>query len=236
MKRLVCSLCCFVCAAGTAAGEGIEPTPLDQAGLPSAPVMMSMPEFRNVFSPSLSGSGQIAPHYTMPNHHYTGWYRPRAFGRPKHIRCEMDRFRPRGFGHLFNEPCTPNRIDYAPYKLASWDAQYGPAYYVRQGDQRCEHCDHKDKMMSRWNGFGCWSCRGGDCNECNQCDSCQSGGFGGHLFGGGWFGRGRCSNCDGGGCGGRRWNRWFRRGGCSNCSGCQSGGGCSQAKTNCTDQ
>lgn len=95
-------------------------------------------------APGSSGFG--FKHFTLPMHHYTTWYRPRAATLTKCRRCEKDPFRPRGFGHLFARPCDGYRMEYTPYVLRDEQSLYGPAYIARQPDQRCEHhcenCDH----------------------------------------------------------------------------------------------
>lgn len=95
-------------------------------------------------APGSAGFG--FPHFSLPMHHYTNWYRPRAATLTKCRRCEKDLFRPRGFGHLFARPCDGYRMEYTPYVLRDDRSLYGPSYIARQPDQRCKHhcedCDH----------------------------------------------------------------------------------------------
>ena len=80
-----------------------------------------------------------APHFPLPMHHYTNWYRPRAATLTKGRRCEAQPFHPRGFGNLFARPCDPFRMEYKPYALSDHNSLYGPAYIARQPDPRCDH-------------------------------------------------------------------------------------------------
>lgn len=81
-------------------------------------------------------------HFPFSMHMFTNWHRPKASTWTKWQRCAPDPFRPRGYGHLFSRPCDSFRMDYSPYVLSGNESQYGPAYLLRQGDQRCENCDH----------------------------------------------------------------------------------------------
>jgi hypothetical protein len=89
------------------------------------------------------GSGGFGfQHFAFPMHHYTIWYRPRAATLTECRRCEKDAFCPRGFGHLFVDPCDGFRMEYSPYVLCADRSLYGPSYITRQADQRCDQCDH----------------------------------------------------------------------------------------------
>lgn len=102
-------------------------------------------EHRQIADDGAPGSpGFGFKHFLLPMHFYTKWYRPRAATLTKDVRCDDDAFRPRGFGHLFNRPCDPFRMEYRPYALGPGCSQYGPAYINSQGDQRCENCDECD--------------------------------------------------------------------------------------------
>ncbi|MEQ9409176.1 MAG: hypothetical protein RIK87_15685 [Fuerstiella sp.] len=81
-------------------------------------------------------------HFPSPMHAFTSWYRPRAATLTRHQRCAEDDFRPRGYGHLFARPCDPFRMEYTPHIITDDRSTYGPAYLLRQCDQRCENCDH----------------------------------------------------------------------------------------------
>jgi len=96
-------------------------------------------------APEYGLPGSAAPgaqHYTLPMHHYTNWYRPRAATLTAAQRCEAQPFRPRGFGNLFARPCDGYRMEYKPYTLSDDRSQYGPVYITRQPDPRCDQHDH----------------------------------------------------------------------------------------------
>jgi len=83
------------------------------------------------------------PHFHLPLHRYTNWYRPRAATLRKPQRGATDPWRPKGFGHLFARPAEGYRLEYAPYELCCDRSVYGPAYIVREPNPQCdEHCDH----------------------------------------------------------------------------------------------
>ncbi|MEZ6123443.1 MAG: hypothetical protein R3C49_09745 [Planctomycetaceae bacterium] len=91
-------------------------------------------------APGSPGSG--FKHFPFRLHMFTTWHRPRAGTLTQSVRCAPDHFRPRGFGHLFAEPCDSFRMDYSPHVLTDDCSQYGPAYLLRAPDDRCAHCDH----------------------------------------------------------------------------------------------
>jgi hypothetical protein len=113
----------------------------------------SDPFFFNGFSvfrqtPDLGAPGSAGhgfKHFMLPMDKYTTWYRPRAATLNQCQRCAPDSFRPRGYGHMFAEPCDSFRMEYAPYELHDGQALYGPAYIARQPDPRCDNCDHTTK-------------------------------------------------------------------------------------------
>lgn len=80
------------------------------------------------------------PHYPWPQRYYGSYYRPRAFGLRQQERCDPDLWRPRGYGHLFNEPSTCHRMEYIPYIVKAPYSEYGPTYWRRQRDPRCKIC------------------------------------------------------------------------------------------------
>lgn len=93
--------------------------------------------------------GQGYPHYDYPNYRYDLWYRPHAFGWGKAERCAPDPFRPRGLGNVFNEPSTCYRLDYNRYVIKNYRSEYGPSYYHRLPDERCDDydfCKHHRKV------------------------------------------------------------------------------------------
>lgn len=81
-------------------------------------------------------------HYDDPAYRYDIWYRPHAFGWGIPERCAPAPFRPRGYGNLFAEPSTCYRMDYNRYVLKNHRTDYGPSYYRRSPDQRCDTYDH----------------------------------------------------------------------------------------------
>lgn len=91
-------------------------------------------------APGSAGNG--FHHFMLPFDKYTNWYRPRAATLTQYQRCAPDSFRPRGFGHLFANPCDGYRMEYEPYTLSDGHASYGPAYIARMPDPRCPDCDH----------------------------------------------------------------------------------------------
>lgn len=104
-------------------------------------------------APGSSGNG--FNHFMLPMDRYTNWYRPKASTLTQAQRCAPDSFRPRGFGHLFANPCDGFRMEYEPYQLSDGMSTYGPAYIARMPDPRCPDCD---------------------CNadeECEQCKKCK---------------------------------------------------------------
>lgn len=241
MNRIAAGIFCLVFLVQTAVAGDHELTPLAEYA-PQAHTsqsFMTAPDFE-VFSPGLKGAADLVPSYTLPSHHYSGWYRPRAIGRDKAVRCGDDTFRPRGFGRLFARQINEQRLDYRPYQVGDWGTEYGPAYYRLAEDPRCEDCDHSAKR----------GCYGGHCGH-HACmghgvglgmGSCGLGGGCGLLGGGlcGWFGADRCSACsDAGvacdacharGCGRRRAfshliTRRRARGVAADCA-CEPGAGC----------
>ncbi|RLT19899.1 MAG: hypothetical protein DWI29_04675 [Planctomycetota bacterium] len=98
---------------------------------------------QNRSNPDLGAPGSAGNgfhHFSMPFDRYTSWYRPRAATLTKYQRCAPDPFRPRGFGHLFANPGDGYRMEYEPYTLADEPSKYGPAYFARMPDPRCNSC------------------------------------------------------------------------------------------------
>ncbi len=81
-------------------------------------------------------------HYDLESKHYGNWYLPKLFGWGKAERCQPRAFRPRGLGNLINPPSTCYRIDYHPFVLKDARTRFGPSYFMRQPDPRCECCSH----------------------------------------------------------------------------------------------
>lgn len=93
--------------------------------------------------PDIGGPGSAGygfKHFSLPFHNYTLWHRPRAATLTRWQRCAPDKFRPRGFGHLFARPCDSFRMEYSPHVMHERDSQYGPSYLVRGADERCPKC------------------------------------------------------------------------------------------------
>lgn len=84
-------------------------------------------------------------HFPFRMHMFTTWHRPKASTLTKSQRCAPDAFRPRGLGHVFARPCDSFRMDYSPYVLYDGDSKYGPSYYYRTPDPRCDDCDHQHR-------------------------------------------------------------------------------------------
>jgi len=105
-------------------------------------------------APGSSGNG--FHHFSMPFDKYTTWYRPRAATLTQYERCAPAPFRPRGFGNLFARPGDGYRMEYEPYLLGDAPSKYGPSYFARMPDPRCNDCCH------------CWD----EC-QCDQCDQCE---------------------------------------------------------------
>ena len=103
-----------------------------------------LPAWQSVPAPGVSGSPAWGhPHFHLPMHHYTSWYRPRAATLTRHERCEQYSYRPRGLAQLFARPRDGYRMEYGPHELCDHRSIYGPAYIARQPDRRCEEqCDH----------------------------------------------------------------------------------------------
>ncbi|MCP4788417.1 MAG: hypothetical protein GY903_03715 [Fuerstiella sp.] len=100
-------------------------------------------QYRQYPGPGTPGSaGYGFKHFPSPMPTYTTWYRPKTTTLTRCVRCAPDVFRPRGFGNLFTRPCDPFRMEYNAYTLKNEPSKYGPAYMVRQPDQRCEDCKH----------------------------------------------------------------------------------------------
>ena len=93
-------------------------------------------------APGSAGNG--FNHFANPFDRYTTWYRPRAASLTKYQRCEPESFRPRGFGNLFARPCDGYRMEYEPYGLDDAHSKYGPSYFARMPDPRCDDCCHDD--------------------------------------------------------------------------------------------
>lgn len=91
-------------------------------------------------APGSAGNG--FHHFSMPFDRYTSWYRPRAATLTKYQRCAPGPFRPRGFGNLFARPCDGYRMEFEPYTLADSPSKYGPSYFARLPDPRCNNCCH----------------------------------------------------------------------------------------------
>lgn len=91
-------------------------------------------------APGSAGNG--FNHFSNPFDRYTTWYRPRAASLTKYQRCEPESFRPRGFGNLFARPCDGYRMEYEPYGLDDAPSKYGPSYFARMPDPRCDDCCH----------------------------------------------------------------------------------------------
>jgi hypothetical protein len=107
------------------------------------------------------------PQYDLPSQHYGEWYRPRAFGWGKKERCEPRPFLPRGLGNLGNPRSTCNRMDYHPYVVKDARSRYGPSYFQRQPDPRCDY----DCLCGRCSDAIRAHCEGDD--EC-QCETCSA--------------------------------------------------------------
>ena len=108
--------------------------------------------FAHFGTPEDGGEGYR--HYDDPAYRYDIWYRPRGFGWGIAERCAPAPFRPRGYGNLFAEPSTCYRMDYNRYVLRNHRTDYGPSYYRRSADQRCDTYDHSAHYRP-----GCDSCR-----------------------------------------------------------------------------
>jgi len=117
-------------------------TPKENKALPEVPPFRDLP-FGTVPHYGTSEDGGVGyRHYDFPNYRYGIWYRPRGFGWGIAERCAPQPFRPRGYGNLFNEPSTRYRMDYNRYVLTNYRTDYGPSYYRRHIDQRCDTYDH----------------------------------------------------------------------------------------------
>lgn len=88
------------------------------------------------------------PHYDLETKHYDHWYLPKLFGWGKAERCSPRPFRPRGYGNLSNPPSTCYRIDYNPYVLEDARTRWGPSYFMRQPDPRCD-CGHCEQCCAK---------------------------------------------------------------------------------------
>ncbi|MCA9050744.1 MAG: hypothetical protein KDA89_18525 [Planctomycetaceae bacterium] len=154
--RLVTPLTVFVVAILITEGrtwaqqtpQSAEPYPPTSAGVygnsgePAQCPVNGYDQYRQVPDEGAPGSAGFGlKHFLLPLHAYTTWYRPRAATLTTSVRCAPDPFRPRGFGHLFAEPCDGFRMEYSPYGIGNGCSQYGPAYIARQPDQRCSDCD-----------------------------------------------------------------------------------------------
>ena len=94
-----------------------------------------MPDLGSPHSP-----GHGYKHFALPFQNYTHWHRPKAATLTKCQRCAVDKFRPRGYGHLFARPCDSFRMEYSPDVLGAGSSPYGPSYQLRAPDNRCDNC------------------------------------------------------------------------------------------------
>jgi len=131
----------FVAQAGSPLTEASEPIVSDEV-FDSPPSFRDSPYGRHPHIATPNDPAYGHPHYDCPSRYHGIWYRPRSFGLGSRQRCRPALFRPRGYGNLFNRPCTAYRLDYQAYTLQKPDSRFGPAYYYRQKDARCACCDH----------------------------------------------------------------------------------------------
>lgn len=94
-------------------------------------------------TPEDAGQGYL--HFELFNNRYGLWYRPRAHLWGLEERCSPGPFRPRGYGDLSKDPSSCYRMDYRRYTVENYRSDFGPAYYRRQGDQRCDYLDFCEK-------------------------------------------------------------------------------------------
>ncbi|MFQ5731453.1 MAG: hypothetical protein ACE5KM_05820 [Planctomycetaceae bacterium] len=120
---------------------GTEPKKTVEKPLPTVPPFRDGPFGHHHHAGLPDDGGQGYRHFDHPNYRYGLWYRPHAFGYGVAERCPASPFRPRGYGNLFNDPSTCYRIDYNRYVVKNYASDYGPSYYRRRPDERCEDYD-----------------------------------------------------------------------------------------------
>ena len=146
MQRFIGSMVIlFIPFANHASAHGESTGPIPEVYQPVWPEANGMTTFRQhahfgyPWSPTLGFR-----HYDWPSPYYGLWYRPRAAEVHASQRCAPDRFRPRGYGHLFYRRRCGHRLDYAQYRLTDPRSNYGPEYFGLQPDPRCkQRCHHR---------------------------------------------------------------------------------------------